>query len=201
MSEKPDKIVCLGKNYAEHAKELGEALPEKPVLFIKPASILISVNSGEIKSLQLPKGRGSVHHECEIVMKMGSQQQIEAVTLGLDMTLRDVQNDLKKKGHPWTISKVFQDSAVVGPWIPVENFPNWQEQFFEMKLNGQLKQKGSVHEMLLKPMEAISYLGQYFSILKGDLVFTGTPKGVGPVNSGDRASLIWGPINFEVKWL
>ncbi|NBW99145.1 fumarylacetoacetate hydrolase [bacterium] len=196
-----DKIVCLGKNYSEHAQELGEALPEKPVLFIKPPSVLrVCQSVSEPILLKLPKSRGSVHHECEIVLRVGSERKIDAVTLGLDMTLRDVQSELKKKGHPWTTSKVFPDSAVIGPWIPIQEFPNWERELFEFKLNGDLKQKGRAEEMILKVSNVIQYISQFFEIQSGDMIFTGTPAGVGPVNSGATGSLRWGPIHYEVKW-
>jgi 2-keto-4-pentenoate hydratase/2-oxohepta-3-ene-1,7-dioic acid hydratase in catechol pathway len=196
-----DKIVCLGKNYSEHAKELGEAAPEKPVIFIKPPSVLMqATQNGQKLALQLPKGRGEVHHECEIVVRLGNQMTIEALTLGLDMTLRDVQSGLKKSGHPWTISKVFRDSAVVGPWIKPSEFPNWENQEFNLEINGVLKQKGHAKDMILKATDSIHYIRQFFPLCPGDLIFTGTPQGVGSVQSGALGKLQWGPIEYEVSW-
>jgi 2-keto-4-pentenoate hydratase/2-oxohepta-3-ene-1,7-dioic acid hydratase in catechol pathway len=196
-----DKIVCLGKNYSEHAKELGEATPEKPVIFIKPPSVLMqATQNGQKLALQLPQGRGEVHHECEIVVRLGNEMTIEALTLGLDMTLRDVQSGLKKSGHPWTISKVFRDSAVVGPWIKPAEFPNWENQEFNLEINGDLKQKGHATEMILKVSESINYIRQFFPLCPGDLIFTGTPQGVGSVQAGTLGKLKWGPIEYEVSW-
>ena len=196
-----DKIICLGKNYSEHAKEMGEVLPEKPVIFLKPPSTLKSAsNRGDRLELSFPKDRGQVHHECEIVLRIGAQKQIEAVTLGLDMTLRDVQSDLKKKGQPWTISKVFTHSAVVGPWIETSHFPHWEKTEFQFSLNGQLKQKGSAQEMILKVPDISSYIESFFPLSPGDLIFTGTPAGVGAVNLGNTGKLEWGPIDYEVSW-
>jgi len=196
-----DKIICLGKNYWEHAQEMGEAQPERPVIFLKPPSVLVSAAKlEEGLALSLPLQRGSVHHECEIVLRLGKTNEIEAVTLGLDMTLRDVQSELKKKGQPWTVSKVFSHSAVIGPWIPLNDFKNWEQTQFEFFLNGKLRQSGSSQDMMLKPEEMVSYLEGFFPLCQGDLIFTGTPAGVGPVVSGDSARLSWGPIEYEVHW-
>ena len=115
-----DKVICIGKNYLEHAQELGDAVPEKPVIFFKPPSCVVQADvEGQTLEVLLPADRGSVHHECEIVCRIGLNGQIDAVTLGLDMTLRDLQATLKKNGHPWEISKVFSGSALLGPWIPL----------------------------------------------------------------------------------
>ncbi len=196
-----DKIICLGKNYSEHAKEMGEAQPEKPVIFLKPHSILVQIQTSlQKKELCFPMGRGLVHHECEIVLKLGKNQNIEAVTLGLDMTLRDVQNESKKKGQPWTTSKVFQDSAVVGPWISVVEFLDWEERPFQFHLDGKLRQTGSANEMTLKAEEIPSYVSGFFPLCEGDLIFTGTPAGVGPVERGSLAQLNWGKISYQVTW-
>ncbi|NBX76877.1 MAG: FAA hydrolase family protein [Proteobacteria bacterium] len=196
-----DKIVCLGKNYLEHAKELGEAAPEKPVIFIKPPSVLVHAAKNQQKlALQLPQARGEVHHECEIVLRLGQNITIEAVTLGLDMTLRDAQSALKKNGHPWTISKVFKDSAVIGPWLKISEFPDWENQIFKLEINGTLKQTANAKEMMLKASDSIDYIRQFFPLCPGDLIFTGTPKGVAPVQVGSVGKLNWGPIEYEVSW-
>ena len=196
-----DKIVCLGKNYSEHAKELGEKQPEKPVLFLKPPSVLkCGENPNETLKLYLPKGRGQVHHECEIVLRVGENLTIEAVTVGLDMTLRDVQSELKKKGQPWTTSKVFVDSAVIAPWKKVGEFPDWDKEEFQFSINGSLKQKGMASQMLLRVTDCIDYCRKFFPVYPGDLIFTGTPAGVGPVQSGDKGQLSWGEIELRVQW-
>jgi|688.fasta_scaffold57531_2 2-keto-4-pentenoate hydratase/2-oxohepta-3-ene-1,7-dioic acid hydratase in catechol pathway len=206
-----DKIICLGKNYLEHAKELGESVPEKPVIFIKPASVLKAADpTSRVLQLSLPAGKGEVHHECEIVVRIGkggenltpaeAEKTIESVTLGLDMTLRDVQSKLKKLGQPWTISKVFKDSAVVGPWLRPSDFPSWESEKFYFNLNGKLKQSASAKEMMMKVKEGISYISEHFPLFPGDLIFTGTPSGVGPVVPGSSAELKWGPLSYEVLW-
>jgi len=180
---------------------MGEKAPEKPVLFLKPPSVLICAKSrGEKVRAELPKGRGEVHHECEIVVRLGRDLKIEALTLGLDMTLRDVQSELKKNGHPWTTSKVFKDSAIVGPWIEPHAFPNWRTEEFHLEIQGQVKQKSSTQEMTLKIEDTLEYIQKFFPLCPGDLIFTGTPKGVGPVQSGIVGKLKWGPMEYEVSW-
>lgn len=209
--ERIDKIVCVGKNYAEHAKELGDAVPEKPVLFLKPASVLRAARlSGESLSLTLPEGAGAIHHECEIVLLLSeggyrldearAARAIGAVSVGLDMTLRDRQGALKKAGHPWTVSKVFPDAAVVGPWAPVADFREWQTTPFTLTVGGKQRQEGRATEMILSPAACVAYISEFFPLCAGDLIFTGTPKGVGPVVPGDRATLAYGPLRYEVAW-
>lgn len=196
-----DKIICVGKNYLEHAKELGDAIPEKPVLFIKPPSVLRAITDpSSICPLPLPEHRGAVHHECEIVLQVGKNSQIAAVSLGLDMTLRDLQRQQKESGHPWTTSKVFPGSAIVGPFLETADFPDWEKEPFEFYLNGILRQKGAAPQMTLTVHEMIPYVETYFPVCEGDLIFTGTPSGVGAVNKNDVARLSWGPLKFQVKW-
>ena len=205
-----DKIVCLGKNYLEHAKELGDAIPEKPVVFIKPPSVLVQVSDASgVK--QVRYSDGELHHECEIVLRMrrGGYQLssaealscIDAVTLGLDMTLRDRQTVLKKQGHPWTISKVFPDSAIVGPWVGLPSFRDYLSVPFTFSLDETLRQKGIGTEMSLSPGEAISHVSQFFPLCPGDLIFTGTPKGVGQVKCGETGTLRWGLLSYRVRWI
>ncbi len=195
-----DKIVCVGKNYLEHAKELGDVVPERPVIFLKPPGILRSFE-GKTLSLKLPVGAGAVHHECEIVLKMGSRNEFTEVTLGLDLTLRDRQAEQKKKGHPWTTSKVFPDSAVVGPWMKVESFPNFLDAEFTFKLNGEVRQRGKGSQMCFSPQKCVAYINEFFPLLPGDLIFTGTPAGVGPLSAGQKGLLTWGSMEFQVAWI
>lgn len=194
-----DKIVCLGKNYLEHAKELGDAVPEKPVIFLKPPSVLRSAVASEKLRARLPIGAGAVHHECEIVLRVGPDG-FDAITIGLDMTLRDRQAALKKAGHPWTISKVFPDSAVVGPWLSPKEFPKWEITPFSLTIDGTLRQKGEATQMLLPPKECLGHISQYFPLEAGDLVFTGTPAGVGEVRPGQTGLLQWGSLSYLVEW-
>ncbi len=196
-----DKIVCVGKNYTEHAKELGDAVPKEPVLFLKPPSVLRSAARNDEKlELVLPGNAGSVHHECEIVLKIGNRGEIAALTVGLDMTLRDRQAVLKKAGHPWTTSKVFRDAAVAGPWIDTRDFSGWEQAPFTLTLDGKVRQEGKASEMVFSPWACVGFIGECFPLLPGDLVFTGTPAGVGPVTAGQEAVLRWGDIRYSVVW-
>jgi len=206
-----DKIICLGKNYADHAKELGDAVPNRPVIFLKPPSILrrVAEAHGSLE-LSLPAGEKNIEHECEVVLEIGrdgyrisphrAKDFIRSFSIGLDMTLRDRQAKLKSDRHPWTVAKVFPDAAVVGPLLPIDQYPEVKNVEFSLWVEGQLRQSAKVSDMLCSPEEAIGYVSQYFPIFEGDLLFTGTPKGVAPVTGGQRAVLRWGPIEYTVRW-
>lgn len=186
-----DKIVCIGKNYLDHAKELGDAVPEEPIFFFKPPSSLVTRTTAPIP---LPVARGSVHHECEIVYRIrrsGSQLDFDAVTLGLDLTLRDVQTELKKKGLPWEASKAFARSAVIGPWIPLQEFKDHLNCPFELRVDGEVRQIGFGRDMRQSPGVLLEKVASMFEICDGDLLFTGTPKGVGPILPGNTLLLSW----------
>lgn len=206
-----DKIVCIGKNYLEHAKELGDAVPARPVIFLKPCSVLVQISAKEdYFPVPLFSHQGAIHHETEIVIKLGkggfgltileAETCIEAVTIGLDMTLRDKQTVLKKSGSPWTISKVFPYSAIIGPWISKSEFPDYMDTPFNLKINGNLMQQGTGNQMTLTPAECISYMSECFPLCEGDLIFTGTPVGVGGVTVGDRAEITWGNLKYSLAW-
>ncbi len=186
------KIVCVGRNYAEHAKELGNEIPEKPVVFLKPASAL--VYSGE--KIIYPTFSKDMHHEIELVLLIGktiknaninqAEDAIVGYGVGLDMTLRDIQNDLKKKGHPWTIAKCFDTSAVVSDFILKSDYKLSLDEEISLSVNSQIRQKEKLHKMLFKPAEIVEYISFLMTLEEGDLVFTGTPAGVGKVEVGDR---------------
>jgi len=205
-----DKIICVGKNYLEHAKELGDAVPAKPVVFLKPASVLRQAEFKERLNLSIPTDRGSVHHECELVIQLKTggfhlthgeaERAIGAVTVGLDMTLRDEQAALKKAGSPWTVAKVFPDSGVIGSWVDISQFSNFLDEPFSLKVNGTLRQQGFARQMTLSPAACIAYLSENFPLCAGDIIFTGTPKGVNSVHPGDIGVLTFGPIEFSVLW-
>ena len=205
-----DKIMCVGKNYLDHAKELGDAIPEKPVFFIKPQSVLRYAKNHEKINLRCPSLAESLHFETEIVIRLGkggyklnlqeAQGAIDAVTIGLDMTLRDLQNAQKKAGHPWTTSKVFIDSAVIGEWRILENEQNYLEKKFSFLLNGKEAQSDYGRNMRFSPAECLSMLSHCFPVCEGDILFTGTPAGVGNVQAGDQAELRFLDINYFVEW-
>ncbi|MFZ9596084.1 MAG: fumarylacetoacetate hydrolase family protein [Bdellovibrionia bacterium] len=194
-----DKFICVGKNYHEHAQELGDPVPEAPLLFLKPPSSGLWVEPGRRTSVVLPQAKGVVHYECEIIARLNSQGQIEAVSLGLDMTLRDVQGQLKKQGHPWELGKVFRHAAVVGPWIEVSDFKTYLEEPFTFALDGEIRQRAMGREMRHLPQKCIQRALEFFPLVDGDILFTGTPMGVGGVVSGQRGELRWGSrLGYEV---
>ncbi len=184
------KIICIGRNYARHAKELNNPLPEKPVVFMKPSTALL-VNG---KPFFLPDFSEEIHHELEVVIKICrngrhiepqyAHKYFREISLGIDFTARDLQAECKKKGHPWEIAKAFDDSAPLGRFFPVEDFALPSLPFVLYK-NEQPVQQGNTADMLFSFSEIISYVSRYFRLLQGDLIYTGTPEGVGPVQRGD----------------
>jgi 2-keto-4-pentenoate hydratase/2-oxohepta-3-ene-1,7-dioic acid hydratase in catechol pathway len=194
-----DKILCVGKNYLEHARELGDVVPERPVLFIKPPSARLVLPG----VAQVPRGAGALHHECEVVFELareGGRFVPGRFTLGLDMTLRDRQAALKKQGHPWEAAKVFADSAIVGPWIERARYAAFRAAPFRFELEGRLRQEGRIEQMTLDPQACIDYAAEFFPLCEGDLFFTGTPAGVGPVEAGQCGRLSWLDWSAEVSW-
>jgi 5-carboxymethyl-2-hydroxymuconate isomerase len=185
------KIVCVGRNYAEHAKELGNEVPEKPVVFLKPASAII-FSGDEIK---YPTFSEEMHHEVELVLLIRSkiknvtiEEAENAITgygVGLDMTLRDVQSKLKSKGHPWTIAKCFDTSAVLSKFVLKDDHNLTLDEEILLTVNDEERQRDKLNKMIFKPAELVQYLSSLMTLEKGDLIFTGTPKGVGKVNNGD----------------
>jgi 5-carboxymethyl-2-hydroxymuconate isomerase len=186
------KIVCVGRNYAEHAQELGNEIPEKPVVFLKPASALIY--SGD--AIIYPSFSEEMHHEAELVLLIGktikdadkteSASAIIGYGVGLDMTLRDIQSNLKKKGHPWTIAKGFDTSAVISDFISVDDFKLTLEEEIILSVNTNVRQKAKLKKMIFSPVEIVSYISSLMTLEEGDLVYTGTPAGVGRVVKGDN---------------
>ena len=186
------KIVCVGRNYAEHAKELGNEVADKPVIFLKPSSAIIY--SGE--SVVHPDYGNDLHHEIELVLLIGkdvknaslkeAEDSIIGYGVGLDMTLRDIQNALKKKGDPWTISKCFDTSAVLSDFVLKENYTLTQKEKIELKVNGQVKQNDTLDKMISSPSQLVQYISSLLRLEEGDLIFTGTPAGVSKVNKGDK---------------
>ena len=191
----PQRIFCIGRNYAEHAKEMGNALPSEPVVFMKPITSLV----GEGAKLALPRERGSVHHEMELVLALGREARdlapaaalgvLAGVALGLDLTLRDEQARLKQVGAPWELAKAFDGSAVVGRFMPVPLKFDPQALDMLCTVNGQVRQAGNTRDMLFPIPAILAFLSSRWRLLPGDLVFTGTPAGVGPLRPGDRVEI------------
>lgn len=206
-----DKIVCVGKNYLDHALELGDKVPERPVLFLKPFSVLKQVPAwGDHVRLAFPDYDTAVQPECEIVLRVAydgfhlsleeATNAIAAVTLGLDMTLRTQQTQLKKQGHPWTTSKVFQDAAVIGPWIPYTEFPDYMDVEFHLDIDGNVRQQAKGQNMMMQPVQLLMYISQHFPLKTNDIIFTGTPAGVKNIAAESIAGLHWGAYTYHVSW-
>ena len=190
------KLVCIGRNYAAHAKELGNAVPDAPMLFLKPATALTPLQQPFV----IPQGRGECHHETEICVLIGqtlsgqvSREQIhQAVvgfTLGLDLTLRDVQQQLKQQGHPWEVAKAFDGAAPMGTFLPAAEFKDWQAIEFELVVNGQRRQAGCSVDMITSIEAMLEFIANIFTLQPGDIVMTGTPEGVAALAPNDSLSL------------
>jgi 2-keto-4-pentenoate hydratase/2-oxohepta-3-ene-1,7-dioic acid hydratase in catechol pathway len=186
------KIFCIGRNYAEHAKELQNEVPENPVVFMKPATALLKDN----QAFYYPEWTKDLHYETEIVLRISKQGKyikekfardyFQQISLGIDFTARDLQSFQKAKGLPWEIAKAFDHSAVIGNFIDIPYDFAEKGIDFSMTLNDELKQTGNTNNMLFSFEKLIAYISQFFTLQQGDLVYTGTPSGVGPVKIGDQ---------------
>ena len=185
------KIICIGRNYIDHIKELSNQKPMNPVVFLKPDSSVIAKNQNFI----IPSFSNEIHHEVELVIKINkvgkhidksfSHKYYDEIGLGIDFTARDIQNNLKQKGHPWEKSKAFDNSCMVGKFLKKEKLEDISKIEFSLIKNNELVQSGCSKDMLWKIDELISYVSRYFTLKIGDLIFTGTPSGVSKVESGD----------------
>jgi acylpyruvate hydrolase len=186
------KIICVGRNYADHAKELKNDVPAEPVIFMKPKGALLLPN----KPLYYPEFTDDLQYECEVVVRICkngkfiqekfANKYYEEVTLGIDFTARDVQREQQKKGLPWEIAKAFDGSAAVGNFVPVTGETDVHNLAFQLKLNGETVQDGHTRNMIFTVDKIIAYVSKFFTLNIGDILFTGTPAGVGPVSGGDR---------------
>lgn len=195
-----DKIICVGKNYLKHALELGGPVPTEPTYFLKPPSTLTTV-SGNDGRVKLPR-HGEIHHELELVFQIEKNLQglkLKAYTLGLDLTLRDVQSRLKKEGLPWEKAKVFVNAAIVGPWQPLVSLEQTMNMEFTLKVNGELRQKGSGRDMRYTPDFVLKDAPNWWPVCDGDLLFTGTPEGVGPLRPGDQVNVSSTSIQYSFQ--
>lgn len=188
---KVGKVFCLGRNYSEHAREMDAEVPKKPVVFMKPATAVI----GNREPIRFPSISKMLHHEVELVAVIGkggkaipssrAREHILGYAVGLDMTLRDLQEEAKKKGLPWTVSKGFDTSAPVSPVVPVAKIPDPANLTIVCRVNGIVRQQGSTSNMIFSLAAIIEYISSIFTLEEGDLIFTGTPEGVGQVFAGD----------------
>lgn len=194
------KIVCIGRNYREHAKELGNEVPGEPVIFLKPASALVPAGG----PIRLPSFSQDVHHEIELVYLIARRHgkaMAERVTIGLDLTARDLQQQLKQQGLPWEKAKSFDGSAyVAGTFAEVVNLPEGRHIDFTLARNGMVVQKGNSGEMIFSVEDLIDHVERYMRLETGDLLFTGTPAGVGRLSAGDvlNGTLLGEPL-FELR--
>ena len=186
------KIFCVGRNYAAHAAELGNAIPDEPVIFMKPKSAMLQQHT----PFYYPEFTNELHYEAELVLRVSkngkyiqekfANKYYDAVTTGLDFTARDIQNELKEKGLPWEKAKAWDNSAVIGKWVPFGEVKNRKELDFGLYKNKELVQQGNSAQMIHSFDYIISYISNYFSVNIGDVIFTGTPAGVGEVVVGDE---------------
>lgn len=186
------KIICIGRNYVDHAKELNNPVPKEPVFFMKPDTALIQSRNPFI----YPSFSNDIHHEVEIVVKINkigkhieerfAHKYYEEITVGVDFTARDVQQQCKEKGLPWEKAKAFDGSAPTGKFVNISEFNNINNLNFSLQINGETKQQGNTKDMLFNINQIIAYVSQFVTLKIGDYIFTGTPAGVGPVKIGDK---------------
>lgn len=186
----PGKIVCVGRNYAAHARELGNEVPEAPILFLKPSTAMAPL----AEAFSIPAGRGECHHETEITLLIGKRLHhaseaechagIAGIGLGLDLTLRDLQNELKKKGHPWEVAKAFDGAAPLSGFLRPDGFV-LDDIHFSLSVNGETRQRGHSADMITPILPLLAYISRIFTLEPGDVVMTGTPEGVAALRTGD----------------
>lgn len=199
------KIFCIGRNYAAHAKELGNEVPEEPVIFLKPKSALLHPDT----PFYYPEFTNDLHYECELVLRVSKNGRyvsehkaagyFDAITVGIDFTARDIQQELKTKGLPWEKAKAWDHSAVIGTWKPFEEFNGNSSIQFSLQKDGQTVQQGDSSLMIYPFTRIVSEISKYFSLQIGDLIFTGTPAGVGAVVPGDvLEGFLWSDSLFKL---
>ena len=184
------KIICVGRNYTDHAKELGNSAPKEPVIFCKPDSAILQPRNPFV----IPPWTKEVHHELELIMRIGkvgkyiepkhALSYVDSISVGIDFTARDIQSELKKAGLPWEKAKGFDGSAVIGRWI--QGSPNKKNYEIQLFKNNDLVQKGNTRDFIFSIEELICHISQFFTLKSGDIIFTGTPSGVASVEAGDE---------------
>lgn len=202
------KIICIGLNYREHAVELGRPVPDEPVVFLKPDSSIIKNN----KPFFLPGFSSMIHYETEVVIKISklgkgimpkyAYRYFDEVTLGIDITARDIQNKLSAKGLSWELSKCFDGSAPLGKFVPIASLGDINNLDFRLEINDTPVQKGNTSDMIFGFSEIVAYVSQFFTLKTGDLIFTGTPPGVGLLKKNDNLVAFLGNeplLDFMIK--
>lgn len=204
------KVVCVGRNYAEHAKELNNPVPTEPLLFIKPGSCVVALDD----SFSIPNDeRGAVHYEAEIAVLIGkplsrkpnAEEVLDAISgfaPALDLTLRELQDKLKAKAYPWEVAKSFDGACVLAPFVPGDALEDLTDLGIRLSLNGELRQDGNSRDMLNPILPLIQHICGHFSLQAGDVILTGTPVGVGPLSAGDTLELeLVGHSRFSTRVL
>lgn len=200
------RVFCIGRNYAKHIEELNNTLPgEECVIFMKPASSLVAPE----EAIRLPVSVGEIHHEAELVIEIGlggrdirpeaAREHIRGIGLGLDLTLRGIQTELKNSGEPWERAKAFDASAPLGPMVSLSENMDLSDLHFELAVDGEVRQSGHTAHMLVGVTDLIAVVSRTWTLLPGDLIFTGTPEGVGPVKPGQHLQLS-GPKLAGAEW-
>lgn len=195
MTAAYQNVFCVGRNYADHAKELGNAVPQTPLIFLKPSHAVVPMEG----DLELPAEAGEIHHEAELVLHVAKpyvpgarvEELVDRIGLGLDFTLRDVQTELKKQGHPWLPAKGFRSSAPLTALFPFPGTERIESTEFLLRKNGETAQRGFARDMIFPLQAVIDHIGSRYGLGAGDLIFTGTPSGVGKVGDGDHLELYW----------
>jgi len=202
------KIICIGLNYRKHAMEMGRQLPEEPIIFLKPDSSILKNN----KPFFLPGFSSMIQYEAEIVLKISklgkgisakyAHRYFDELTLGIDITARDIQNRHSAAGLPWELSKCFDGAAPIGKFVPVSSIIDMKNLGFRLEINKRVVQKGHTSDMIFDFNEIIAYVSRFFTLKTGDLIFTGTPSGVGPLKKNDNLVAYLGDVvvlDFNIK--
>ncbi len=202
------KIICIGLNYRKHAQEMGWKLPSEPVVFMKPDSALLKNN----KPFFLPGFSENIHYEVEVVVKISklgksiaskfAPRYFDELTLGIDITARDLQSSQSAAGYPWEISKCFDGAAPLGSFVPVSSVGDVGDLDFRLEINGKIVQQSNTSDMIFNINEIIEYVSRFFTLKTGDLIFTGTPSGVGQLNKNDHLVAFLGDkplLDFMIK--
>jgi 2-keto-4-pentenoate hydratase/2-oxohepta-3-ene-1,7-dioic acid hydratase in catechol pathway len=201
------KVVCVGRNYAEHARELGNEVPKTPILFMKPASSVVSVRNDIVRPN--PSVYGDTHYEAELCIQLSAdlsaatveqaKQAVGGVTVGLDLTLRDLQSELKEKGYPWERAKCFDGACVLADWLEPQAFGDFSQVRYQLTINDVLRQDGDSALMLFPVYELLAEISHAFSLQAGDVIMTGTPSGVGVLQANDQLKLTLGAHEWQVQ--
>jgi fumarylpyruvate hydrolase len=190
-------VYCVGRNYKLHAAELGNAVPESPMIFMKPTHAVVPMNG---EAIRFPAAFGSIHYEAELVVRIGktyesgvqAQDIIDSFALGIDFTMRDLQDILKNKQHPWLKAKGFKASAPLTEFQKLSSLEDLSAETFSLTINGIEKQRGHIEDTIFNLQTLVDEIGTHYGLKEGDIIFTGTPAGVAPIKDGDQMKLFWG---------